>query len=352
MLEKYEIRYSTMIEGKQVEKIVELPNSSSSKLPKLYMYRWKVQGLLIALGLIVVLILYTTLSSTTVFQENPSMLEPQNHSNTVDLSVFHRDKIRYKHTKRHIPQCIIIGCRKAGTRALLSFLNLHPQVQISKNEMHFFNDDVSYSYGLEWYRKKMPYSFADQITIEKTPAYFSSYEVPKRVAKMNSTIKLLLIVRDPTDRTISDYLQIHLNKLNRGKPIKTFEESVIDSETGKIDTHYPPLVRSLYYQYMWNWLQSFNLDQFLVLSGEELVKNPLPELKRVESFLNLEPSFTSDMFYFNSTRGFYCIRNMTYNSCLRESKGRKHPDVDPKKNLQLHYFLKHMKKSLGKTESF
>ena len=340
MVHKYEIKYSTMKNGKPVEKIVEMP-VNSSKLPKLT--RWKVRALVVAVALIGILLLYASLSSSaTNFQVKETVAAWEARSNTTapsDEDLYRSDKIRYKHTKRHLPQCIIIGCRKAGTRALLSFLNVHPQIQTAKKEMHFFDDDEEYANGLEWYRKKMPYAFSDQITIEKTPAYFSTYEVPKRIAKMNSTIKLLLIVRDPTDRTISDYLQIHLNKVARDKPTKSFEERVIDPDTGLIDTHYPPLVRSLYYQYMWNWLQSFNLDQFLVLSGEELVKNPLPELRRVEQFLHLEPVFSEDMFYFNETRGFYCIRNETYDPCLRESKGREHPAVDPKVIHQLRQYF-------------
>ncbi len=42
---------------------------------------------------------------------------------------------RYKHTKRRLPHAIIIGARKAGTRALLTFMNMHPQVQVAKNEV-------------------------------------------------------------------------------------------------------------------------------------------------------------------------------------------------------------------------
>ena len=60
----------------------------------------------------------------------------------------------------------------------------------------------------------------DQITIEKTPAYFVSPRVPSRVRKMNESVKLLVIVRDPVERAISDYMQVryfvaHLDSLLR-----------------------------------------------------------------------------------------------------------------------------------------
>lgn len=48
------------------------------------------------------------------------------------------------------PQAIIIGVKKGGTRALLEFLRIHPDVRAVGAEPHFF--DRFYDKGLEWYR--------------------------------------------------------------------------------------------------------------------------------------------------------------------------------------------------------
>ena len=56
---------------------------------------------------------------------------------------------------RRLPQCLIIGVRKGGTRALLEFLNLHPDVQAQRRELHFFDRDTRYERGIEWYRRQM-----------------------------------------------------------------------------------------------------------------------------------------------------------------------------------------------------
>ncbi len=236
--------------------------------------------------------------------------------------------IRYKHTKRHLPNCLIIGARKAGTRALLTFLDLHPQIQIAQKEIHFFDDDERWARGFEFYRKKMPYSFPGQMILEKTPAYFSCKQVPERVYKMNSTIKLLLIVRDPVDRAISDYLQIHLKKLSKNKTDKTFEEQAID-ENGKVIISFNPISRSLYFRYMTFWLRYFSIDHFLILNGASLVDDPYTQVKQVEKFLGLESKISKDMFYYNETKGFYCIRNEFREKCLAKSKGRPHPEISP-----------------------
>jgi len=48
------------------------------------------------------------------------------------------------------PQAIIIGVKKGGTRALLEFLKVHPDIRAPGPEIHFF--DRNYDRGLEWYR--------------------------------------------------------------------------------------------------------------------------------------------------------------------------------------------------------
>lgn len=51
---------------------------------------------------------------------------------------------------KQLPQAIIIGVKKGGTRALLEFLRVHPDVRAVGAEPHFF--DRSYHKGLAWYR--------------------------------------------------------------------------------------------------------------------------------------------------------------------------------------------------------
>lgn len=61
--------------------------------------------------------------------------------------------------------------------------------------------------GLSWYRTHMPPTIDGQLTMEKTPSYFVTREVPARVHRMNAAVRLLVVVRDPVTRAISDYTQ-------------------------------------------------------------------------------------------------------------------------------------------------
>uniref|UniRef100_T1E5H6 Sulfotransferase n=1 Tax=Crotalus horridus TaxID=35024 RepID=T1E5H6_CROHD len=252
-------------------------------------------------------------------------------------------QVRPPGTSRQIPQTIIIGVRKGGTRALLEMLDVHPNIVVAAIEVHFFDWDENYVKGIDWYRSLMPFSYENQITIEKTPGYFTSPQAPERIHDMNSSIKLLLILRDPTERVISDYTQVYYNRLENHKSVQPFEDIVI--KNGALNTKYKAIQRSLYDIHMGRWLKYFHLDQIHIVDGNTLIRDPLPELQKVERFLNLPSKILSSNFYFNQTKGFYCIRSDGRERCLHESKGRPHPVVNSTVLEQLYsYFREHNEK--------
>ncbi|OWA51370.1 Heparan sulfate glucosamine 3-O-sulfotransferase 5 [Hypsibius exemplaris] len=230
---------------------------------------------------------------------------------------------------RRLPQCIIIGARKSGTRALIEFLNLHPRIRKASDEIHFFDEEQNFQRGLDWYRRKMPFSYADQITIEKSPAYFITRYVPERIRAMNATIRLVIVVKDPVTRVISDYAQTLANRIKKGKHYLSFEDTVLTPD-GAVDVSYKPIRVSLYHRHLEYWLRVFPRDQLLIVDGDRLVTDPVLELERVETFLGLEHRINASHFHFNATKGFFCIRdaqNDRVDRCLSKTKGRAHPDV-------------------------
>ncbi|XP_058296823.1 heparan sulfate glucosamine 3-O-sulfotransferase 4 isoform X1 [Hylobates moloch] len=55
--------------------------------------------------------------------------------------------------EKKLPQALIIGVKKGGTRALLEAIRVHPDVRAVGVEPHFF--DRNYEKGLEWYRLEL-----------------------------------------------------------------------------------------------------------------------------------------------------------------------------------------------------
>ncbi|KAI6188468.1 Sulfotransfer-1 domain-containing protein [Aphelenchoides besseyi] len=235
--------------------------------------------------------------------------------------------------RQHFPVGIVIGVKKSGTRALLEFLKINPRIAAPSAEIHFF--DKNYDKGLEYYRKQMPFTTDDQITIEKSPAYFVSKFVPQRVYKMNPKIKLIVVVRNPITRAISDYTQTVTRRKRSLFPTNTFEEMSRCGNNTKcvngINTSWGAVRIGVYYKYLKNWLRYFPISQFLFVDGERLIRSPASEIRQVERFLGLQPVVRDDDFIIDPIKKFPCVRRVESKTprCLGKSKGRTHPDVDP-----------------------
>ncbi|MEQ2168370.1 Heparan sulfate glucosamine 3-O-sulfotransferase 2 [Goodea atripinnis] len=79
----------------------------------------------------------------------------------------------------------------------------------------------------------MPRTLDSQITLEKTPSYFVTREAPQRISSMSHDTKLIVVVRNPVTRAISDYTQT----LSKKPDIPTFEELAFRNRSlGLVDT--------------------------------------------------------------------------------------------------------------------
>jgi len=59
-----------------------------------------------------------------------------------------------------------------------------------------------------YFRRQMPATYKGELTLEKTPSYFVTKSVPSRLHNMSSDIRLIVVVRDPVTRAVSDYAQV------------------------------------------------------------------------------------------------------------------------------------------------
>lgn len=58
--------------------------------------------------------------------------------------------VAQKYGNKKLPNALIVGVKKGGTRAVLEFIRIHPDVRALGTEPHFF--DRNYDRGLDWYR--------------------------------------------------------------------------------------------------------------------------------------------------------------------------------------------------------
>lgn len=189
------------------------------------------------------------------------------------------------------PDFIVIGVRKCGTRALLNMIGLHPQTVSAGPEIHFFDKKESYKNGLKWYINRMKPSTSSQLTGEKTPAYFIQPDVPQRMSKYFKTVhkkpKLLLVVREPVSRIVSDFTQglynddnVDIQELNKKDIQAQFRNKALGKD-GQINRKWRAITVSEYSVHLRRWWEVFHRDELLIINGDNLITNPAKEMTKV-----------------------------------------------------------------------
>uniref|UniRef100_A0A8C0VU90 Sulfotransferase n=2 Tax=Cyanistes caeruleus TaxID=156563 RepID=A0A8C0VU90_CYACU len=186
----------------------------------------------------------------------------------------------------------------------------------------------------------MPRTLDSQITVEKTPSYFVTKEAPRRIFNMSRDTKLIVVVRNPVTRAISDYTQT----LSKKPDIPTFEGLTFRNRSlGLVDTSWNAIRIGMYAVHLQSWLQYFPLSQIHFVSGEKLITDPAGEMAKVQDFLGIRRVITDKHFYFNKTKGFPCLKKSESSGlprCLGKSKGRTHVQIDPEVIEQLRDFYR------------
>ena len=267
-------------------------------------------------------------------------VKPDTRTSNVDRQIEQQETLQ-----RRLPKCLIIGEMKCGTRALLQYMGLHPDIAIAKHETNFF--DAYYNKGLDWYRRQMPLSTPSQITVEKTPSYYRTPASLQRIRSMNASMKVILLVRDPIDRSVSDWLEI-CRQLRDGRIkipqriCQTFEGSGILTRTGAVNPNSEFISHSIYSRFINHWTRWFAIGtQLLVIDGDQFVSDPLSELVRVENFLGLRKYLTKQNVVFNEEKGFHCmVSDSGHKKCLSKTKGAPHPDLQPGVEEKLRNYFK------------
>lgn len=216
--------------------------------------------------------------------------------------------MRLNWTSRSLPDFLIIGAQKGGTSSLHTYLSQHPQLFPSplKKEVHFFDISIrsnktkdNFGNGESWYRAHFPIRKnlgSESKVYESTPSYFHHRLVPGRIHSLIPDVKLIVLLRNPSERAISHYFMSRRKKLDTLPMLEAFqmEEYRLEKATMMQNLDHPSFTdhsyksRGIYAEQLLRYLEFFSRQQFLILNSEEFFRNPLSSLKRVYEFLDVE----------------------------------------------------------------
>ena len=239
------------------------------------------------------------------------------------------------------PRMLMIGFGKSGTRALTNFLMIHPAINGPPVEVNYF-DNYYLTEGLQSYLETFPPVKQYVANLEKSPSYIISPDTPirlKSVLKMLSIptekIKIIVMMRDPIVRAMSEYLDWQIQRLREYQPLPSFDQMVLNGE------EIPKFISTSEYDvHISNWLKYFALEQFCFVDGDKFIRDPFPVMRELEKCLGLQTYYQSQNFVFNTEKSFYCLNTERGIQCLGKSKGREHPEIleETKQHLKKHFY--------------
>ena len=203
-----------------------------------------------------------------------------------------------------LPNLIVIGAAQCGTSALHYYLDLHPEIHMSNpKELNFFVTDLdlprapfaplpplrlphwpvsSWPRGVDWYASQFPASA--RIRGESSVSYTLPWcpAIAERMASVVPEAKLILLVRDPVERLVSQYLNYRALRHER----RPLAEAVSGSANAYV-------ARSRYAANLRPFLERFPRSRIHLDRQEALLGRRRETMRRIFAFLEVDEGFWS-----------------------------------------------------------
>ena len=181
-----------------------------------------------------------------------------------------------------LPDLCVIGAAKSGTTSLHAYLGQHPEIGMAPlKELRFFADPDHEGWENR-YRGLFPSD--KRLVGESSTMYTRAPALPGVAARMRAMVpdvQLIYLVRDPAERALASYVEERYHGLEP----RTAQEAFADLE----DPYNPYVSASRYAEQLAAFLDHFPEEQVLVLPLEDLDRRPEQTMRRVFTFLGVDP---------------------------------------------------------------
>jgi len=206
------------------------------------------------------------------------------------------------------PNFLIVGASKSGTTSLAKYLNLHPQIFVpEKKEPRFLVSEA-----IKKVSKKDPsYGYLRKYSIFDLKSYLNLFEgrtekaigegsvhylyhystaIPNIVRHLGPETKIIILLRNPVDRAISNWKY-------QDKDFLDFK-SALDKEEDRMNSNYNSFwyykKSGFYYEQVKSYLENFKNVKIILF--EDFVTKTDAVIRETFEFLDVQPDYKIESF--------------------------------------------------------
>lgn len=184
---------------------------------------------------------------------------------------------------KHAPNLIVVGAMKASTTTFYELITRHPNIWFSsEKEPHYFTSS-NYGNPIQWQEYLRLFSAAPSSTkwIGEASTGYSKLphfgNTPKRLQETLGQPRFIYLVRDPVQRTISNFQHSYMSG---HFPKGTTLSEAVQSDPILLDA-------SCYARQIRAYWEVFGTHSLLIIPTDQLHAEPDGVMGRVEKFLDL-----------------------------------------------------------------
>ena len=203
------------------------------------------------------------------------------------------------------PNFLVIGAGRSGTTSLHHYLGRHPDIFIPavKSPSYFYAVD-SHDMGRRRRRETRNYFiedtdsymslFAESIGFaargEVSPAYLSSARVPDRIASELEGVKVIAILRNPTERVIARFIARRRDGLEPLPSISQVISTEMNAGLDLADTAGTYIASGFVSQVLDRYIEKLGRERVSLHLYDDFVVDNRPTLAEMFRFLGVDPA--------------------------------------------------------------
>ncbi len=190
--------------------------------------------------------------------------------------------------KEPLPHFLVIGTQKGGTTSLHKLLSQHPNIFLPEcKEVQYFT--LHADKPISWYAKQFNSAKPGQLRGDISPYYMFHPEAPRRIKQLLPKVRLIALLRDPVERTLSQYFHARrhgFEELELEAALEAEPQRLASGDPYSLQKH-SYLSRSSYLEQLDRYEALFPSKRLLVLKSEDLFSNTAVVWGEIQQFLKL-----------------------------------------------------------------